>query len=756
MKAVRNTLIGIVLAAGSLAAQGTTEVTIVAPNSNASTAGNASNALPTGPVSIELQEIVGAGQLPSTPIEITGLSFRAAPGTGPINATIGNLSVYLSTSPNVPNSKTSGFSLMSPTFAQNVGPDKTLVFSGSNVVWSDAGCAAPGPCPYDITIQFTTPFYYSDATGTLLIDMLETNLSARSGATDVSSTAAPGDGVAQVVGTLGAAMGTFAYQGNVVQLTYLGAAQAGSPSFTGIVNPASDVPPGLPNSGIAQGSIFTIYGNNMGPGSLVEASSLPFPNNISGTTVTVSVNGTTVTAPLYYTYAGQVGAILPSTTPVGAGTLTLTYNGKSGTFPITVAASNFGISTVNFSGSGPAVVVFGNGSVVTNANSAKPGDELVVYGTGLGPLPAGQSDASAAVGGNLPTSIQLFVGGVPATILYQGRTPTAVGLDQINFVVPATAPLGCNIGIIVQTTAPTATVSNAPTIALASTDGAACSDPVQIVPQSYLTRSSTKVAYVELNLSSSLQGFTGAGNNPTTNTSGKASAGFLQFTQAQLMAAAPSLNTEPTLGTCLTGTVAGSGSGGNGGPTATYLNLGPSVTLTPPSGSPIVLAQQTSGGQIQYKNSSLLAAPSGTWGFSDGAGGPDVGPLSFNFTPPAQVTWTNETALASGVAIDRTQPLTVTWTGGDANGYVDIQGQGQVGPQNNPAFTTYFDCSAPTSAGSFTIPPAILLSLPTGLNAGTGIQVSTYAFAPTLPAISGFDVGIDTSEFQTSAPVVFK
>jgi hypothetical protein len=133
-----------------------------------------------------------------------------------------------------------------------------------------------------------------------------------------------------------------------------------------------------------------------------------------------------------------------------------------------------------------------------------------------------------------------------------------------------------------------------------------------------------------------------------------------------------------------------------------------------------------------------------------------VGPLNFNFPVPAQVTWTNETTLASGVAIDRTQPLTITWTGGDANGYVDIEGSGQVGPQNNPAFTTYFDCSAPTSARSFTIPPAILLSIPTGLNAGTGIQVSTYAFAPTLPAISGFDVGIDGSEFQASAPVLFK
>ena len=122
-----------------------------------------------------------------------------------------------------------------------------------------------------------------------------------------------------------------------------------------------------------------------------------------------------------------------------------------------------------------------------------------MWGTGLGALPAGNSDAAGAPFGNLPASVQVLVGGVPATITYQGRTPSAVGLDQINFVVPATAPLGCNVSIIVQTAGATASItSDGPTMSLATADGATCSDPTQFIPNTDLGRSSTKVLFTAL------------------------------------------------------------------------------------------------------------------------------------------------------------------------------------------------------------------------------------------------------------------
>jgi uncharacterized protein (TIGR03437 family) len=167
---------------------------------------------------------------------------------------------------------------------------------------------------------------------------------------------------------------------------------AQSPSFTGIVNAASSIPPGFPNYGIAQGSVFVIYGSNMGPTGIIGASALPLPTTagLSGTTITVTVGGTTLPVPILYTWQPQVAAVMPSAIPAGTGTLTLTYNGKSGSTPITVTQSAFGISTVaSGTGSGPAVVTFGTNQtkLVTATSSAAPGDILILWGTGLGSFP---------------------------------------------------------------------------------------------------------------------------------------------------------------------------------------------------------------------------------------------------------------------------------------------------------------------------------------------------------------------------------
>ena len=53
---------------------------------------------------------------------------------------------------------------MSTTFANNVGPDNTLVMSPSNFTIIAAGCAGPGPCPFSNQIVFTTPFPYNGRT----------------------------------------------------------------------------------------------------------------------------------------------------------------------------------------------------------------------------------------------------------------------------------------------------------------------------------------------------------------------------------------------------------------------------------------------------------------------------------------------------------------------------------------------------------------------------------------------------------------
>jgi uncharacterized protein (TIGR03437 family) len=61
---------------------------------------------------------------------------------------------------------------------------------------------------------------------------------------------------------------------------------------------------------------------------------------LGGTAVRATVNGVAKDLILIYTSAKQVAAILPSDTPEGTGTITVTYNGQtSATAPIRVVRS---------------------------------------------------------------------------------------------------------------------------------------------------------------------------------------------------------------------------------------------------------------------------------------------------------------------------------------------------------------------------------------------------------------------------------
>jgi len=140
---------------------------LVVPNVQATAAGNQPIAL--GSNTTRTQQVIGGGQFPG-PVIITGLRFRSATGTGPVNATYSSYKVILSTTTAFPNT-IHGHTLPSTTFATNVGPDATTVFDGP-VTASSPGCAAPGPCPFDLELPFSTPFSYDPTKGRLLVDFV--------------------------------------------------------------------------------------------------------------------------------------------------------------------------------------------------------------------------------------------------------------------------------------------------------------------------------------------------------------------------------------------------------------------------------------------------------------------------------------------------------------------------------------------------------------------------------------------------------
>ena len=362
---------------------------------------------------------------------------------------------------------------------------------------------------------------------------------------------------------------------------------AQDPLLNLVVNAASGIPPGLPDSGIAQGSLFRIWGVGLGPNTLQIAPS-PLPLSLAGASITVTVSGTTVMAPIYFISFGQVEGVLPSNTPIGDGTVTLTYNGNSGSIPIMVVSATFGISHIDdyLTDNGwdirsVAVVTFPDYQYVSDTNTAKPGDTLVLWGTGLGASPNSGGDTMSGPVANIGSAPLVFVGGVQSpSVTYWGRSPTTVaGLDQINFVVPPNAPLGCNVSVVVQTASPV-TVSNSPTIALAATDGATCSDPSENLPPSFFNKNGLKIMLLSLSQTQTVS--LNTDGTIASSTTGEVAVQLFKLTQAVTPATTQGLHGSPSLGTCTTGPLFGSGI-----PDlyAAPLNGGALFTLTPPSGT---------------------------------------------------------------------------------------------------------------------------------------------------------------------------
>jgi len=219
----------------------------------------------------------------------------------------------------------------------------------------------------------------------------------------------------------------------------------------GVFNAASYMPSTLPGGNIAQGSLFSLFGSGLGPAAGVSASAFPLQSTFNGVSISVTRGTTTVAALPVYVSAGQLNVIMPSNAPLGPVIIQVTYNGKtSNPAHVTVAASSFGIFSVA-GGVGPGIFTDYLGASVPQAinsltQTAAPNQLVTIWGTGLGPVP---DDNIAPTAGNLSAETEVFVGGVSATVQYHGRSPCCSGLDQVVFTVPANAPQGCYVPVVV-------------------------------------------------------------------------------------------------------------------------------------------------------------------------------------------------------------------------------------------------------------------------------------------------------------------
>lgn len=529
------------------------------------------------------------------------------------------------------------------------------------------------------------------------------------------------------------------------------------PSITagGVTNGASFAPAGLPNGSIAQGSIFTIKGTNLGPSPGMSNGATTLPTSLGGVSATATVGGTTSKLFLTYVSATQINAVLPSATPTGTGTVTVTFNGTVSS-PITVVASSFGTFTINSAGTGPAIITRTDYTLNTLTSAANPGEAFIIWGTGLGPV---TGDESVGTPGAKPANInvQVYVGGQSATVLGYARSGFT-GEDQIAAMVP-NGVTGCYVPVVVVVGT---TPSNFTTMSSAAT-GRTCTDTSGLNLGMLAQQGTVSTGSVSLNRSTTsitLPPPIGTQNSTTDSGSGV----FDRFTYSQYIGEFNPLNIS-TVGACTVYTFAGSTTTFADPVQPVYLDAGPALTVTGPNGTKQLMKNTTAG--FSFYSATLgggfaipggpAAAPlfldAGNYTVS-GPGGADVGPFTVNLTLAAPLVWTN---IASISTINRASGVNVTWSGGDPKGQVEIVGTSSSG--GTPAVGAAFICLAPVSAGQFQVPAPVTLALPpspSGAAAAGGIlSVGDYSMPASFTA-KGLDYGFVTASGSSSKTVTWQ
>jgi uncharacterized protein (TIGR03437 family) len=233
-----------------------------------------------------------------------------------------------------------------------------------------------------------------------------------------------------------------------------------SPGSTPAISPNGVVSAGAFGgfTSVAPGSWMEIYGT-----SLSSTTRLWSGADFIGTQAPTELEHVKVTiggqaAFVDYVSPGQVNAQVPSTTPLGPQPITVsTSAGTSAAYTINVNATQPGLlmpSSFVIGGKQYVWAQFSDGvTFILPPNSipgvpsrqAKPGEIIIIYGIGFGPvldsgnqnIPAGTLVTAA---NKLANSFEMdFGAAAAATLQYFGLAPTFVGLYQFNVVVPNVA-----------------------------------------------------------------------------------------------------------------------------------------------------------------------------------------------------------------------------------------------------------------------------------------------------------------------------
>jgi hypothetical protein len=438
---------------------------------------------------------------------------------------------------------------------------------------------------------------------------------------------------------------------------------------------------------------------------------------------------------------------------VGDHNVVVSYNGAaSANFRSRVVARSYGMITLNSQGTGLAVIQNASDSNRVNQFTApvRPGQVMVLWGTGLGPIRAADNAAPGAQDLRGDVNIRVLIGEVEVTPVYAGRSPSLPGADQINFTIPDNAPNGCTVPLRVRVGNDTSPVA---AIAIAPGGRAICEHPVFSEDTLRKIDTGGNAVFGTFSLSGFSLGITVPVLGTLNIRSDIAGGSFQRITLANVDQI--SSQVAPTPGQCVV--VRGNfDQSGNrlDAPVPVALDAGV-VTLNGPNVSnrtfdkrenvySLLISDPAAGlggivPGIGGGGSSAGFAP-GTYTIT-GAGGNDVGPFTANLRVNAIPTWTNRDAINT---VNRQQPLTVNWSGAAAEDLVVVTGfAGAQGTAMGRFDGASFTCLARGNANSLTVPASILQQLP----AAQALNLTGAVNSVGLLSVSVASANVDNGRF---------
>jgi uncharacterized protein (TIGR03437 family) len=222
-----------------------------------------------------------------------------------------------------------------------------------------------------------------------------------------------------------------------------------APAYSGasIVNAADNlVEPLAPNT------IATIYGKNLAYGTqtlTLGDKRGDLPTALPGSGVRILVGG--LLANPFYVSPTQINFLVPPNLLPGATNVQIVTDSSAGPLiSVQLAAASpalFQLDPQN------AVATRADGSVITPAAPAKPGDVVVLYATGLGQTtpPIGYCELPwSAAWLQQAGNFRVVLDGVPldqSAILYAGVAPFFAGLYQVNVILPVSTGVNPEVRI---------------------------------------------------------------------------------------------------------------------------------------------------------------------------------------------------------------------------------------------------------------------------------------------------------------------